>query len=502
MLPSLNVKPPPRLLPLLLLFFTTTMASALEFSFAYVPQLRIPQAPAYFHDFVIAMSHVDEVFFVSAALAGGNDRTYASSHDLYWNDHFFRIQNAGIGVRLGPLALRGGRFAHDDVLDAPYSLFVSSRDLHVPLAEISYSDGVFSYLSRWIGLTMYSALAYPNRGAVVKWYGLDLGAVSFGFQDAVVYTNRVFDFEYFVSPIPGFFTQYTQTGVDAPWRRAGNDNSIMGFYGRYEARTLDVSAQVLIDDANSNFLFDPQGVANPFKMAWMLAAGLDTAAGRFSFDHAGATKYTFQPFGSPGYLAPYGYTYIPDTAYDVDGERRAIDYQDNAIGYLYGENNLAFRLSWSRPFSFGALSAFLEYRVSGSKSPANPWHDFLWYAEGGEGTRLLDEELLEHRLLGEVGLSGLMEDLFGESTGPGPSAAGAVVAALRPFLNLRLRAGVAVNPLTLRDPVLHASARENRIPLYAPQEGLRPIFEASLELGFVLGSGGESRTGQYGGGQE
>ncbi len=468
----------------------------LDFDLAYTPSLTVSDTLSespYFHDLVVGLEHRDEVFFVSAYLVATNDDRYYSTHSLYWSNHFFQIENSGVGVTLGPLRFRGGRLAHFDVLEAPYSLFVSSRGISAPMVELAYDDGLFFYLTRWIGLTMYSALAYPNRGAVVKWYGLDFGEFRFGFQDSVVFTNRIFDFEYFASPIPGFFTQYTQTSVDAPWRKSGNDNSIMGFFAEYAADAWDLSAQLLIDDANSNFIFSPDGPQNPFKIAWMLGGTLDTAVGAFRFDHAGATKYTFQPAGGPGYLVPYGYTYIPDTDYESAGQTRAIPNQDNYIGYPHGENNLAFRVGWDHAVTFPALGAVgrgpstaaavppaqllslaasLEYRISGSKSPANPWHDYLWYTEDGEGSRLLDEDVLEHRLLLTLAAGGELQSELPPF--------------LRPSLHLELTGGFVANPLDLRDPVLHIGARENRAPIFSPTSGVEPVFNATLTLSLGL----------------
>jgi hypothetical protein len=44
----------------------------------------------------------------------------------------------------------------------------------------------------------------------------------------------------------------------------------------------------------------------------------------------------------------------------------------------------------------------LEYVVSGSKSPANPWHEYANLTEAGRETRLLDDPVLEHTVRAAV----------------------------------------------------------------------------------------------------
>ena len=72
---------------------------------------------------------------------------------------------------------------------------------------------------------------------------------------------------------------------------------------------------------------------------------------------------------------------------------------DNYIGYKYGENNLAFLFDYGNTFGPVDFYASLEYVVSGSKSPANPWHEDT---ERGDYTLLLDDAVLEHTLAAQV----------------------------------------------------------------------------------------------------
>jgi hypothetical protein len=41
----------------------------------------------------------------------------------------------------------------------------------------------------------------------------------------------------------------------------------------------------------------------------------------------------------------------------------------------------------------------LEFTLSGTKSAGNPWHQYIYWPEGGEGTRFLDDPILEKKLV-------------------------------------------------------------------------------------------------------
>jgi len=95
----------------------------------------------------------------------------------------------------------------------------------------------------------------------------------------------------------------------------------------------------------------------------------------------------------------YGYTYYPFTSYLVDGVPMALEPEANYLGYQHGENNLAFMATWNDELFGATLSAALELTVSGSKSPANPWHGFSDFQDDGQGTKFLDDAVLEKKLL-------------------------------------------------------------------------------------------------------
>ncbi len=189
--------------------------------------------------------------------------------------------------------------------------------------------------------------------------------------------------------------------MDSPWEKADrvNDNSIMGFFADWKRDDWSASAQLLVDDFNLNRIINPGSYQNPDKIAWMLGASLATDYGLFRLDHAGATKYCFSASTSPSDkdgVWDYGYTFYPSATFDLDGAPSVIVPEDNYVGYLHGENNLALRGSWSRAFGALAATAALELTLSGSKCPQDPWHELSAFPNG---TFLLDDPVLEKRIV-------------------------------------------------------------------------------------------------------
>ena len=76
--------------------------------------------------------------------------------------------------------------------------------------------------------------------------------------------------------------------------------------------------------------------------------------------------------------------------------------EDNYLGYLHGENNLAFLVDFARRLGPVDFTAALEYVVSGSKSPANPWHEGT---AAPDQSMLLDDPVLEHKVTGTAAAS-------------------------------------------------------------------------------------------------
>ena len=328
-------------------------------------------------------------------------------------------------------------------------------------------DGDFIYYeTRWIRLNERSAQYLDedgeslDRGANFKTYALKLGQFRLGFQDAAVYLDRAFDLEYLINPIPQYFIQYTKICDGRPWETLSNENNLIGAFLDYTETGMYFYAQYLMDDFNLHWLL-PDTPNNPNKMAYAAGGRIETDFGKFCFDAALAFKYTFEAtytsannVDGPGLAYsefPYEYTYYPASTYAVGSEDYAIDYIDNYIGYKYGENNLALKFDYSNSFDLTADIPFsyrggLEYVISGSKSPSNPWHELSWTRE--EGTEFLDEDVLEHTI----------------------KAVGECKASWEGFtVSLGLTLGYIFNELVLTEVV------SGEAPIYVPTAGNKPF---------------------------
>jgi len=387
---------------------------------------------------------------------------------------YFLMEEGDLGFHAGPLALKAGRFAHYDVIDSPYSLFVNGMGQTALLANLRYEDDFFFYETRWVELNHRSAAVtaawpqgYIDRGANIKTYGFKLNpSMRLGFQDSAVYTGRNFDYEYFLSPIPQYFLQYAKTNEGRPWTTGGNEGNMIGAFWDWERSDgISLNAQVLMDDFNIHFIA-PDTPWQPWKLAWTFGGRARTSLGNFGFYHAGATKYTFEPISMKDPAnwegKAYGYTYYPDTRFNYDdagADLREISIEDNALGYIYGENNIAFRGDWRNSLSGFDLMAALEFRLMGSNSPANPWQDSDYHP--GDGSHLLDDAVLEKRFLASFDAS----RQFGNWR-----------------LGLMLKGGVAFDALELREPTEGGTSDGDKyIWLYAPKKGNTiPIFRLTI----------------------
>ena len=364
-----------------------------------------------------------------------NDDKYVPSQP-YMFGHYFRLNEGMVSISPEPFHVRAGRIDHTDEVETPYSLFITSEDLPAVVADIEYDDDFFFYRTRWISLVrnwdfdhvvnIYEKdfeteppeddprvarreVVHPNqvqripsdRGANYKAYGLRFGDFRFGVQESIVYLDQEFYPEYFFSPLPMYFTQLVNTRGDTdqndegekPWTQERNENSFIGFFLDYRTPLSYAYFQFLMDDINLNSLAPGFDLRHPNKLAWSFGGRHRFDFGRLGFYHAGATKYTFEATrvstsDEMFSVNPYEYTYYPTVAYGDN----TLWYYDNYIGYKYGENNLAFMLTYDRSFAEFDLGGRLEYVVSGSKSPANPYHG----QKDAEGTELFGEPQAEH----------------------------------------------------------------------------------------------------------
>ncbi|MBM7559409.1 hypothetical protein [Marinitoga litoralis] len=340
------------------------------------------------------VTHDFEDFHFLGELNAFNDGKYKPSHgETYYKGFYFYMKNGGFIIDFDKYKLSFGRLQHYDIVDSPYSLYISSIGLPAIIIDFNYEDNIFFYESRYIELNRESTIGYPDRGANFKNYGIKFGNFRFAYEEAAVYLETSFDIEYFLNPIPNFFIQYVNISNGKPWTHGFNANSIMGFMLDYTDEYKYIYGQILVDDINTNRILDPDSYQNPDKIAWSLGGHIKTKFGKIGLYNAGATKYTFEPTVPS---QKYSYTYYPDVVYNYDGEK-AISLEENYIGYYNGENNIAFMGTYSNIINNININGSLEYVISGIKSPANPWGEYSDWTEGGQGTHLLDDEKLEHK---------------------------------------------------------------------------------------------------------
>ncbi|TVR05609.1 MAG: hypothetical protein EA403_02075 [Spirochaetaceae bacterium] len=443
-----------------------------------------------------------QVFF---DLALTNDGRY-EPEEPYLLGHYFDLRQGVIAVTAPPFLIQAGRAFHRDEVASPYSLFISSHDISAPIVRIRYENRLFFYESRWIKLNqnslwyrtpelIYAYPGYPSsppifdpdredapwtplddnpvwfrpldRGANYKVYGVRIGDWRFGFQESVVYLNQSFYPEYFFSPLPMYFTQLVNSTPGKPWTQRDDENSHMGFFVERTGPESYAYLQFLMGDINLNFLTPDHDLSHPNKWAWSLGGTRDFDIGRIGVFHAGALKYTFAATTatSQSYSTKrYEYTYFPAVHYLFDGGLRAIDYRDNYIGYQYGENNLAFMTTYDATLNGYRVAASLEYVISGSKSPANPWHEErTWPGRLGDRRLfpLLDERPLEHTVR--------LETQIGRSVGPWEFSARAGIGAV--FNELQLV------PVPDRDD---PSEDAEEPWIYRPSDRSRLLFSLAL----------------------
>ncbi len=400
----------------------------------------------------------------------------------------FMIKEAGIRISGGSFSLKGGRLRHFDVVDSPYSLFINANGIAAPMLDFVYRDDRFFYESRYISLTLDSAMhtpawpddpsytGFPDRGANFKVFGLSFGRLTIGFEDSSVYSGRAFDWEYFLSPMPQYFTQYVRGTGGRPWYANYDDNYNAGLFVTWkEPGAYDLYAQAFVDDLGMLGLFG--WTNNPWQIALALGGRIKTPKGTFGLHLAGATKYTFEPgdMRTPTTAnqiqSSYGYTYFPETRFEYEWRPsypksyKEIAPELNLIGYQYGENNLAMRLDWNGSVSKFECEAFFEFRLSGSNSPANPWHD-LW-VDPQVAFTWLDDSVLEKRFtISARAITGHSPwQFFAKATG-----------------------SLALDALELRDPIGVSSSQtlvDQKVQIYSPVPGNTKLL-GELTLGVLL----------------
>ncbi len=439
----------------------------------------LDEDPFLYDNLHTSLSYSHDFFYTFVDFSLRNDKRYSPS-EKYWLGHYFYLNEGGTIFTFDLIDLKLGRFLHHDIIESPYSLAISSQDLNreywrpgLPALQADFTFETENFLleSRWFKLNWNSSVVtpefpsgYPDRGANYKVYALKFGDMRFGFQDSTVYVGRVFDPEYFFSPIPNVGHQLIRND-GKPWSEESNDNSLVTWFYDWQTPKSYLYAQWLLDDINLDFLIPKfmedewGGQRIPQKTAWSLGGYYNFSFGRLGFYHAGATKYTFSP-NTDWVDLPYQYSYYPDVSYVTNdlhvtpGAEITIDYMDNYIGYKYGENNIAFLIDYGNVFGPVAFNACLEYVISGSKSPANPWHEYTTVGDTGRDTKLLDDPVLEHTIAAQIRALWIWRNFTFYS---------------------QLRLGGKFNELAL-EPVF-----DGGLPIYRPQEGSdRLIYQVKI----------------------
>lgn len=413
-----------RLFLLALFFCAAFPAAALDFTLEASGNYSTETTNDLFVEGALALGHQEGPFSISWSLEADSKGTYPAP---FFRDFFgpftFNLADAGFVYRAGPLIFQLGKLPLEDEVDSPYSLFVSGTSPSVMSGGLRYEGERFTFSNLWVGLDtntrnyLYisgsNTNIYRDRGVVLRTYAYRFGNLRVGYQDSTVFVDSYFNVNVFAIPAPSYFVQYVLAAKGRPGSQYANMNSLEGFFADYEGEGWHAYAQILVDDFNMNRFINPSGYQNPDKIAWSLGGKIDLPLGTLGLHTAGATKYTFESLGEDF----YSYTLHPSSAVVSDGETVAVPLEEQMLGYVYGENNIAFMAVWGAPLAGMDLETGLEFVLSGSKSPANPWHNGEDYL--ALGTQFLNDPVLEVRLLLDLRISKELGDftLFAQATG-------------------------------------------------------------------------------------
>jgi hypothetical protein len=355
-----------------------------------------------------------------------NDGKYTPT-DFWMNgigNQYFLLDNGYTRLHAAGLAFESGYLQATSSIDTPYEVFLNP-DGHTALGMVlSYENAYFQYESRWIGVNIRSSNPYgygpaPTDTWQDKGVNYRLIAVKFGggfrvgYEESSVYL-RTFDPNYFFSPLPSILTNSILTQGTNPFTQGNgqNDNSLMGLFSDYKSGPLYAEAQLLIDDINLNFLFPSFYSPNLSKLAWSIGGKYTFPFGTIGFWHGGATAHTYAATYSSATndnTIPYEYMYYPVVQFNGN----PMDPRDSSVGFPWGENALAFKITFDTdflqgsPWAFG-LSTSIEYVINGSKSPDNPWHQYNAPSDIPERVQLFDvfgPEVLNNILIFHAGVS-------------------------------------------------------------------------------------------------
>ena len=397
------------------------------------------RVPGFYDLLGVDFAYTSAFFDIGGAFHMTNDGKYTPTEG--WmakaGNQYVMLDLGYTRLHYGGLSFEGGYLKPLSSIETPYEVFLNPLAPSSLGLDLSWKTDGFEYESRYIGVNIRSSNTYNwgpapgtqnwlDKGVNYRLIAVKFGDFRVGYEESSVYL-RSFDANYFLSPLPSILTNTLLTQGSNPWTQGGNgqnDNSLMGLFGEYKSGPVYAEAQLLIDDINLNFLFPPGSpflLNNENKLAWSIGGKYKFPFGTLGFWHGGATAHTYAasysnystaPFNAN--TVPYEYTYYPTVVFN----NQSIDPRDSNIGFQWGENALAFRVTFDtdlftdQPWAF-ALSSFLEWAINGSKSPDNPWHEYTADSQIPQRIQLFDvfgSETLEHVLFLHVGASKQLGD--------------------------------------------------------------------------------------------
>jgi len=176
--------------------------------------------------------------------------------------------------------------------------------------------------------------------------------IQVGFSDTVLLKGRSIDVYYLFSPFSYQLAQLARSAIqDAPWKEPINDNMMYGVFFQYSPENWRIYAEALVDDWGS----DKSGVT---KVAWDTGAELNLDEHVFSFEFAGASRYTFNKS-----FSRLSYQYV---RYEDDPD---LPLEYNMIGYKYGENSASVNLRYEFLGDRFSLGGNYEFVTFGERDP-------------------------------------------------------------------------------------------------------------------------------------
>ena len=375
----------------------------------------------------VGFTFSSDYFDMGATFHVTNDGKYNPTE--FWmskvGNQYFMLDTGYTRLHAAGLAFEAGWLHALSPIETPYEVFLNPLGPAALGMMLSYENSYFLYESRWIGVNMRSSNPYEygtdptttwqDKGVNYRIIALKFSGFRVGYEESSVYL-RAFDPNYFFSPLPSILTNTLLTQGGNPWTQGGNngqnDGSLMGLFSDYKSGPLYAEAQLLVDDINLNWLFPSLYSPNLTKLAWSIGGKYTFPFGTIGFWHGGATAYTYEASYSSATVAntiPYEYMYYPVVVFGGN----PMDPRDSNIGFPWGENALAFKVTFDTDVLKGSqwefgLSTSIEYVLNGSKSPDNPWHQYQYDSQIPDRIQLFNvggQEFLNNILIVHAGVT-------------------------------------------------------------------------------------------------